>query len=219
MLNPEYPEAPSSGGLTFSPGKATMLDEKTLCQETILRHPTGATLVINGGLAPYEQEEVLQVSNVEDSDTIMMRVYLSESNQGSGVLVESADRLPVALIETRSAVRPAGKFLPPRHERKVRIFRGSPAQWEADSAPFLSIEMHDDSGRFVARSGANGPVVLTAGFDVNGKVGDIIDANNTLMAAVELRQSRGTFPLRLHVRSGVDAAVVVSVGVAMIKLL
>lgn len=205
---------PSIGG---SMGFFRGSDSDVLCPALIVQQTEGVTLLINGAILPYQQEEVLEVNKIDHEKGVIVRVFISESGRDSGILLESVLRFPIAFINTSNAVNAKG-MRSPVENRHVSISRASPIGGGEPSASTFAVVHREPSGKFIVRRGASasGPVLQYV--TLSGRAGSVQDASGRQMASVESPHGPGV-SLTIHVVAGVDAGMCLCSVIAAAKLL
>lgn len=205
---------------------SSMGSGSALCTQLIVQTQQGVTLLVNGSFEPYQQEEVIDVSNTSRiSSEVVLRIFMSEAGKDSGILLESPQRFPIAFLHTGSAVGPkdAPKESPSVQQKKqVLISRASclTARTGVKNDNYFGLVRPLEGSAVVMTRGGEpgGPVLLT----VNARVGtcemSVADATGQIIASVQPRRQSQQPQHILHVQYDVDVAMVLCAVIAAVKL-
>mmetsp|Transcript_76232 Transcript_76232/g.143653 ORF Transcript_76232/g.143653 Transcript_76232/m.143653 type:complete len:389 (+) Transcript_76232:62-1228(+) len=185
-----------------------------LCAAHVVRHPDGLTLAVGGLIAPRCQEEALEVLKVNQKNEVTMRILLSEGGEDSGILIESADNLPIGFLNTSLAINAAGQESRDG-SREVTICRASPG-----CSPFAVVQADPfrPEHYIVRRGSRNGPLVHSIRLASPDR--KVVNAEGVLTALLDARISKdGCQQLSLQINPDVDASLVLCSVLAAIKLM
>lgn len=175
------------------------------CPELIVKDPEGKTLKIDGAILPHQQDAVLEVTAEKG---LFARVCMFESGQDSGILVESAQSIPLAFMQTGNAVCPEGSA-PPAANRHVSI-SGTGGNDSVDNF----VVAQQEGRTFVMRRGLSSGFFLYSIMSAQDG-GKVIDSRGRLVASIRRFDRSG---LNVWVADGVDAGMMLCAVIADAKL-
>jgi len=210
----------TQAAMSSSGSVVTRPDSDILCAALVVQQDTGVMLAINGLLRPEPQEEVLEIVQVENQSTAIVRIFVSESGPDRGILLESSLLFPIAFLDTSRCSESHSSGA-----RRVSISRAAPGAVDPNNpAPFAIVEEGRD-GTTVYRGRQDGSrgrlmqkvtVIQQPG---GGHCLAIKDARGADIARVEPRhRSDGVPSLVLHIVQGEDSGLVVCSVIATVKL-
>lgn len=181
----------------------------TLCSELLVNDPAGMAIIVHGAIMPHFQDEVFEVVECHDENALVARLYLLEKSQ-AGILVESALRSPIALINTAGAVAALGEAPPAR--RHVTISARSPFRGQEDDVKPFAVAQHEHGKVVVRGAGSDSPVLYTV--TEVGPQSNIVDASGREVASVS-PYGNGMI---IRVAPGADGGMILCIVVAERKL-
>lgn len=187
----------------------------TLCQSLIVPKAQGVTLGVEGDLLPGQQETVLEITMKDSTNNEgLLRLLISETGKDRGMLLESVLKLPIAILDTNAAAAQTGA-----ESRQVLIRR----DMDPTRAPFAVVRRGQGAQNVfrVTRGtlgGGEGEPLLSVLIDMGGLRGNIVSPEGKLVASMETRSEAGRTQRFLNICQGADAALVLCVVFAAIKL-
>mmetsp|Transcript_58779 Transcript_58779/g.136758 ORF Transcript_58779/g.136758 Transcript_58779/m.136758 type:complete len:215 (-) Transcript_58779:112-756(-) len=190
-----------------------------LCREMVVQQAGGVSLLIFGHLAAHQQEEYVDVVNADVPGKVILRIYLSESGKDSAVLLETAQRLPVALLDTGNAA--GAKDKPLEGSRHVLILLPTAFLQSGADNPQAQYAIARVQSNTVVVARPKGQVLLLVHTIPGQSIMSVADANGSLVASMKPSRDRvGSHgaALVLHVAPAADAALVLAAIVCARKL-
>jgi len=197
-----------------------------------VQKPGGMTLLINGMFEPYQQDEAIQVVDAEAgpgmTNEVVLRVIMTEAGdmgKESSILLESAGRFPIALLNTSAAVGPRDSSAASSSTRHVLVTKESPFTERTDFPRnnfFAIAKAADASSVVLTRSGEiGGPLLLTvqARPESPGHL-TVSDVSGKLIGTLEphVNAPAGHPQQVLRVEQDIDIALVICAVIATAKL-
>mmetsp|Transcript_130537 Transcript_130537/g.279001 ORF Transcript_130537/g.279001 Transcript_130537/m.279001 type:complete len:407 (+) Transcript_130537:134-1354(+) len=195
-----------------------------LCPTLVVREADGEALSVEGWMAPFRQEGLVEITKIHNSSRgRLMQAVMAENQKDCGIVLDDGYGYPLIYLDTSQAVSSRGSP-PPAGHRFVAICRPS-ADSIAESPttrPFAIVETDEKRGTgwfVVRRAGEPSSILLRGHGDNHGftfsKVGGGLLATTNRYTGSDLKERSSRV---LQVAQGGDAGLIISTLIAAIKL-